>query len=54
MNHQEMVNQLCVTHYKIPLTSANKMLLNMTDGTSRIASGIVFCNYNKELKKNKQ
>ena len=29
----------------IDLTSANKMLLNMTDGTSRIASGIVFCNY---------
>ena len=26
----------------IDLTSANKMLLNMTDGTSRIASGLSF------------
>lgn len=27
MNHQKMVNQLCVTHYKIPLTPADRMHL---------------------------
>lgn len=38
-----------ILDYMIPanidLTSENKIFLNMTDGTTRIASGIVFCNY---------
>lgn len=38
-----------ILDYMIPanidLTSENKIFLNMTDGTTRIASGITFCNY---------
>lgn len=38
-----------ILDYMIPanidLTSENKIFLNMTDGTTRIAGGIVFCNY---------